>query len=157
MLQIAHYTCTFGPLSIGHNGDNIVSVQLYASQTAAQGNCALSDLAFAQLSEFFEAKRTAFDFPYVLDGTAFQLQVWRALCEIPYAQTRSYKEIAQSLGNPRAARAVGMAAHRNPMLFVVPCHRLIGTNGALVGFAAGIQVKEALLQIESRQSAGHIF
>ena len=81
-------------------------------------------------------------------GTVFQQQVWKVLCDIPYGETRSYKQIAEAIGNPKAVRAVGMANNRNPLLIVVPCHRVIGANGKLVGYGAGIEKKEFLLKLE---------
>ena len=81
-------------------------------------------------------------------GTAFQKQVWKALLEIPYGETRSYKQIAEAIGNPKAMRAVGMANNRNPLLIVVPCHRVIGANGKMVGYGEGIEMKEFLLRLE---------
>jgi len=81
-------------------------------------------------------------------GTVFQKQVWKALLEIPYGETRSYKQIAEAIGNPKAVRAVGMANNRNPLLIVVPCHRVIGANGKLVGYGAGLDKKEFLLRLE---------
>ena len=96
--------------------------------------------------EFIKGK--TFDLPIHMEGTAFQQQVWTALCDIPYGETRSYKQIAESIGNPKAVRAVGMANNRNPLLIVVPCHRVIGTDGKLVGYGAGIEKKEFLLRLE---------
>ena len=90
----------------------------------------------------------SFDLPLNPRGTVFQQQVWKALYDIPYGETRSYKQIAESIGNPKAVRAVGMANNRNPILIVVPCHRVIGANGKLVGYGAGIEKKEFLLKLE---------
>ncbi len=108
------------------------------------------DLAVCQLKEYFAGKRKIFDFPYQLKGTDFQQKVWAALCEIPYGQTRTYKDIALAIGNPRACRAVGMANNKNPMSIVVPCHRVIGSNGKLVGYGSGLDMKQALLQLEAK-------
>lgn len=108
------------------------------------------DLAVYQLKEYFAGKRKIFDFPYQLKGTDFQQKVWAALCEIPYGQTRTYKDIALAIGNPRACRAVGMANNKNPMSIVVPCHRVIGSNGKLVGYGSGLDMKQALLQLEAK-------
>jgi methylated-DNA-[protein]-cysteine S-methyltransferase len=107
-------------------------------------------LFICQLIEYFEGTRTTFDFPLDVDGTPFQLAVWRALMQIPYGQTRSYGDIAKSIGKPGAARAVGMANHDNPIAVVIPCHRVIGQNGAMTGYAAGIELKQKLLSIERR-------
>lgn len=88
--------------------------------------------------------------PLSLEGTAFQRADWAALCEIPYGETRSYGQIAARLGNPKACRAVGMANHRNPVAVLVPCHRVVGKNGSLTGYAGGLDVKEGLLALEKR-------
>ena len=93
-------------------------------------------------------KRIRFDLPLNPRGTEFQQQVWKAMCDIPYGETRSYKQIAETIGNPKAVRAVGMANNRNPLLIVIPCHRVIGANGKLVGYGAGIAMKEYLLKLE---------
>lgn len=104
--------------------------------------------AHRQLQEYFKGKRKVFDLPLAPRGTDFQQKVWRALCNIPYGQTRSYRQIAEAIGNPKAVRAVGMANNRNPLLVVVPCHRVIGADGKMVGYAAGIEKKEFLLRLE---------
>jgi methylated-DNA-[protein]-cysteine S-methyltransferase len=101
-----------------------------------------------QLSEYFVGKRKDFDLPLDLNGTPFQLSVWRALLNIPYGETRTYGEIARSLGKPQAARAVGMANHDNPVAVVVPCHRVVGHDGSLTGYAGGLHLKRALLALE---------
>ncbi len=104
--------------------------------------------AARQLAQYFNAKRQHFDLPLAPLGTPFQTQVWQQLCAIPFGETRSYGELAASLGRPRAARAVGMANNRNPLPIVIPCHRVLGADGALVGYAGGLGVKQALLQLE---------
>lgn len=111
-----------------------------------------SDLVYSQLLEFFSGKRTSFDFEYELRGTDFQKKVWNALCDIPYGETRSYKDIAIAIGNPKASRAVGNANNKNPITIVVPCHRVIGANGKLVGYAGGLEMKQKLLTIEKNCS-----
>lgn len=102
-----------------------------------------------QLLEYMAGARKAFDLPMKEQGTAFQKKVWQALRSIPYGETRSYKQIAEMIGNPKAARAVGMANNKNPILLLTPCHRVLGSNGQLVGFAAGIDIKKELLKIEN--------
>ena len=92
--------------------------------------------------------RKAFDFPYRLHGTPFQERVWAALREIPYGETRSYKDIAEAIGHPKAFRAVGMANHANPIFIAIPCHRVIGASGSLVGYGGGLEMKKALLELE---------
>ena len=101
-----------------------------------------------QLSEFFDGRRKAFDVKLSLRGTPFQLEVWRTLLRIPYGETRTYAEIAKSIGRPAATRAVGAANGANPIPIIVPCHRVIGSNGSLTGFGGGIDVKRWLLDFE---------
>ena len=108
----------------------------------------LTKLVFRQLDEYFAGTRKTFDFPYRLHGTPFQEQVWAALQEIPYGETRSYQDIAKAIGHPKAFRAVGMANHANPVFIVIPCHRVIGANGSLVGYGGGLEMKRALLELE---------
>jgi len=105
--------------------------------------------AAAQLGEYFAGKRQAFDLPLDFQGTDFQKRVWNALLTIPYGETRSYAEIARAVGRPTAFRAVGAANGKNPISIVAPCHRVIGTNGTLTGFAGGLEAKQCLLAIES--------
>ena len=101
--------------------------------------------AAAQLEEYFAGRRRAFDLPLDLVGTPFQLQAWRALAEIPYGETVSYGEQARRLGRPDAARAVGAANGRNPLSIVLPCHRVVGTDGSLTGYGGGLETKRWLL------------
>jgi len=103
-----------------------------------------------QIGEFFAGRRKTFDVRIALRGTAFQLEVWRALLCIPYGETRSYAEIAKSIGRPTATRAVGAANGANPVPIIVPCHRVIGSYGSLTGFGGGIDVKRWLLNFEAR-------
>lgn len=101
-----------------------------------------------QLGEYFAGRRTSFDLQLDFAGTEFQQKVWQALLEIPFGETRTYGQIAQQLGNPNAMRAVGAANGRNPISIVAPCHRVIGADGSLTGFAGGLEVKEYLLGME---------
>jgi O-6-methylguanine DNA methyltransferase len=110
--------------------------------------------AIGQLAGYFEGKRGAFELPLDLRGTPFQLQVWNELLRIPYGETVSYGEVASRIGNPRASQAVGAAVGRNPVPIVVPCHRVIGQDGSLVGFAGGLATKEKLLELEGGVSEG---
>lgn len=118
----------------------------------ADGEDALLDAAQRQLQEYFEGARRAFDLPLDFRGTAFQREVWAALCAIPYGETRSYADIARAIGRPAAVRAVGAANGRNPISIVAPCHRVIGSNGALTGFAGGLAAKTYLLELERRDT-----
>jgi O-6-methylguanine DNA methyltransferase len=101
-----------------------------------------------ELQEYFAGKRRSFDFSLDLRGTEFQISCWRALVEIPYGETRSYADIARAVGKPSAFRAVGMANNRNPIAIVVPCHRVIASNGSLCGYGGGLDVKRKLLELE---------
>ena len=104
--------------------------------------------AAAQVKEYFAGKRKQFKLPLAPHGTEFQQAVWRALQDIPYGETRSYKEIAAAIGRPKAVRAVGMANNRNPISIIVPCHRVIGHDGKLVGYGGGLPLKQRLLELE---------
>jgi len=101
-----------------------------------------------ELNEYFAGKRTQFSVPLNPKGTEFQRKVWRALQSIPYGETRSYKEIAIAVGNEKASRAVGMANNKNPIAIAIPCHRVIGADGKLVGYAGGMETKIHLLELE---------
>ena len=103
-----------------------------------------------QLEEYFEGKRKKFDLPLKQAGTEFQKKVWKALKEIPYGKTRTYKEVAKMVGNEKASRAVGMANNKNNIPIIVPCHRVIGSDGKLVGYALGLDMKRYLLDLESK-------
>jgi len=105
-----------------------------------------------QLEAYFDGERTAFDIELAPHGTEFQRDVWRALAAIPYGETRTYAEIAAAIGRPRAVRAVGAANGKNPLSIVVPCHRVIGQDGTLTGYAGGIENKRALLALEARRA-----
>ena len=104
--------------------------------------------AEAQLRKYFAGTRRTFDLPLAPRGTAFQQRVWAALRAIPYGETRTYGELAAAIGSPSASRAVGMANHHNPIPIVIPCHRVIGANGTLTGYAGGLEIKRKLLALE---------
>jgi methylated-DNA-[protein]-cysteine S-methyltransferase len=113
------------------------------------GNVPVTD----QLKEYFNGSRRNFDLLLDLEGTPFQQSVWQAVLDIPYGATRSYGEIARAIGKPRAARAVGMASHNNPVSIVVPCHRVIGHDRRLVGYGGGLGIKTALLNLEGMSTS----
>jgi len=104
----------------------------------------------AELAEYLQGTRERFTVPTLLRGTPFQEAVWRALCDIPYGQTKSYSDIAQHIRKPAAVRAVGSAIGANPILITVPCHRVIGKNGSLTGYRGGMEMKSKLLQLEQK-------
>jgi len=105
-----------------------------------------------EIKEYFAGKRKDFDIPLSLSGTDFQRSVWEALQTIPSGETRSYKDIAVQIGKPKACRAVGMANNKNPVAILVPCHRVIGQDGSMTGYAGGIDVKRYLLDVEKRNA-----
>lgn len=104
--------------------------------------------AVTQLEEYFAGARSEFDLPFDLEGTAFQKQVWKALTTIPYGKTKSYQDIARKINNGKACRAVGSANGKNPLCIVIPCHRVIASDGSLGGYSAGLKLKEKLMQLE---------
>jgi methylated-DNA-[protein]-cysteine S-methyltransferase len=156
-MRFARVETPIGPLTLVASDRGLRGV-LFAGQAvpsdAVSGPDPVIDAAARQLREWFAGARTAFDLPLDLAGaTAFQGRAWLALAEIPYGTTRSYGEQARVLGAPRAARAVGAANGRNPLPVVLPCHRLVGADGALTGFAGGLPVKRALLAHEAATAA----
>ncbi len=150
MNSYAVYPFPFGQLKIGYQDDAVTLLMRTDEPARDEGRTPLTDLVFQQVTEYLNGQRRDFDFPYVLQGTEFQQRVWRALCAIPYGETRTYGEVAAAVGSPKAARAVGMANHRNPILIAVPCHRVIGADGRLVGYGSGLDMKEALLRLEKK-------
>lgn len=107
-------------------------------------------MAVKQLEEYFAGERKTFSLPLAPAGTDFQRRVWNALMEIPYGKTYSYKQVAELVGNAKASRAVGLANNRNPIAIIIPCHRVIGSNGSLTGYAGGLGMKQMLLDLEKR-------
>ena len=139
-----------GKLILDADDDGITRVE-YANQITDEVSSETSPLlknAEHQLKEYFDGHRKSFDLPLSLHGTPFQMAVWAELQKIPCGETRTYGDIARALGKPGAARAVGMANNRNPICIIVPCHRVIGADGNLVGYAGGLDKKEALLRLE---------
>ena len=142
------YETKLGSVTIVEEDGALLAITTNRTYKGIEQETPLIKEAYRQLSEYLIGERKRFDLPLHPRGTMFQQQVWKALCDIPYGETRSYKEIAEAIGNPKAVRAVGMANNRNPLLIVIPCHRVIGANGKLVGYAAGIEMKEYLLKLE---------
>lgn len=129
-----------------HDGQHIADVSFCAPTT--QNACAITDKAAEQLTEYFSGLRDVFDVPLAPVGTAFQQQVWQALLTVPHGHTACYGDIARAINNPKGVRAVGLANSRNPIAIIIPCHRIIGANGALTGYAGGLDKKEWLLRHE---------
>ena len=142
------YETVLGSVTFVEEDGALLAISTHRTFEGMEQETLLIKEAYRQLSEYLKGERKGFDLPLLIKGTTFQQQVWKALLEIPYGETRSYKQIAVAIGNPKAVRAVGMANNRNPLLIVVPCHRVIGANGKLVGYGAGIVKKEFLLRLE---------
>jgi len=148
-MHYAVMNTTVGPVTVASTDRGLAAVHFGNSvpSGAVVDNSANREIV-KQLSEYFEGKRTRFELPLDVEGTPFQKSVWNELLRIPYGETRSYGDIAKALGKPAAARAVGMANHNNPVAIVIPCHRVVGQNGSLTGYAGGLHLKEQLLSIE---------
>ncbi|PKN73997.1 MAG: cysteine methyltransferase [Candidatus Cloacimonetes bacterium HGW-Cloacimonetes-3] len=128
--------------------DTIIGVNFCAKQSPSKPITEMEKELFHQLDAYFEGELTEFDLPYFATGTVFQLMVWEELLKIPYGETITYGELAARIGKPKAARAVGGALHRNPVAILLPCHRVLGSKGALTGFAGGTDTKQHLLDLE---------
>ncbi|HHY81731.1 MAG TPA: methylated-DNA--[protein]-cysteine S-methyltransferase [Clostridiales bacterium] len=154
------YDTPVGRLGIVDENSQITRLYFSGSSKTKDPGAAIADATVAetellkkagiQLQEYFNGCRRTFDLPIVPKGTPFQIKVWKALLDIPYGETRSYKDIASAVGNERACRAVGMANNKNPIAIIIPCHRVIGSNGKLVGYGGGLDIKQYLLELEQR-------
>lgn len=146
-----------GPVLLAADDAGLRQIEFVKGKRAVQsapvlsGNCAPLQEAIRQLKAYFAGKLEKFDLPLAPEGTSFQREVWKRLCEIPYGETISYGELARRIGNPKASRAVGLANGSNPIAIVIPCHRVIGSNGKLTGYGGGLPLKEKLLALERRQ------
>ncbi|MFR9504334.1 MAG: methylated-DNA--[protein]-cysteine S-methyltransferase [Rikenellaceae bacterium] len=154
--HFAVYTSSIGYIYIEERECRLSKLQILQSSPSDKGcPTPFIDGIFRQVLEFLRGERRKFDVELYLDAiTSFQRKVFEALLEIPYGTCCSYKEIAIAIGNPNASRAVGMANNKNPILIIIPCHRVVGSTGALVGYAAGLSVKEKLINIESETITG---
>jgi len=150
-MRFALVDTPLGQLTLASSDGRLSSIHFGRSVPGGAELDAASNRVFIQqIDEYLQGTRTEFDFPLDLNGTPFQLAVWKQLLAIPYGETRTYGEIAKQIGKPGAARAVGMANHDNPIPIVVPCHRVIGHNGSLTGYGGGLHIKRQLLTIEKR-------
>ena len=146
--------CPFGVLRLHAEGDELVAIDLpdHPGPAVLEGSERRTDVLVrtkAQLAEYFAGDRRAFDLPLAPPGTAFQAQVWRALLRIPFGATRSYAQLARTIRRPSASRAVGAANGSNPIAIIVPCHRVLGSSGALTGYGGGLDMKRWLLAHEA--------
>jgi len=140
----------WGPFTIVCNEQAVIKAGFFSlsSRFDMQEKTPLLLEAEQQLAAYLSGSRTGFDLPLQPQGTPFQQKVWTALQQIPHGETRTYRQIAEQIGQPTAARAVGMANHRNPLLIFIPCHRVVGCDGALTGYAGGVHMKRELLHLE---------
>lgn len=148
MKGTAVYHSPFGKMQLDWEDGAVTALRLAPFGACEGAPDALTARVFRQLDEYFSGTRRTFDFPCRLHGTPFQQRVWAALRDIPYGETRSYKQLAEAIGRPNACRAVGMANHANPILIVIPCHRVICADGSPGGYAGGAEMKKALLRLE---------
>jgi methylated-DNA-[protein]-cysteine S-methyltransferase len=142
---------SIGTIGIEERTGGITKVYLEtdpAQRNGEQCETPLIRQAFEQLELYLNGRLTEFSLPLTPEGTTFMKRVWKKLCDVPYGQTASYKDIATAVGNPRTVRAVGMANHRNPIPIFIPCHRIIGSDGKLTGYRGGLEMKRTLLDLE---------
>lgn len=143
------YESLIGPLCLVEEDQKLIECSFGTNGKGVLKETEFLKGVIKELQEYFNHQRTSFTIPINPSGTAFQKKVWQALTTIPYGETRTYKEIAIQAGNEKACRAVGMANHNNPIAIIVPCHRVIGTSGKMVGYAGGLDKKETLLNLEN--------
>lgn len=144
-----YYECPIGTLTIIASNDRLQKIVLEKIQCDHVLFCNEIILTtMSQLDEYFSKERYVFDIPYDLHGTDFQLSVWTELCNIDYGKTKSYSDVAVSIDAPKAVRAIGNANNRNPLPIIIPCHRVIGKNHKMVGYAGGLEKKKFLLELE---------
>lgn len=149
------YETKIGKITITECDSQLVSID-FGEPSTKQIN--ISETPFIkevhkELEEYFKGTRKTFQLPLALKGTPFQKKVWQTLMTIPYGETMTYKQVAEAVGNPKACRAVGMANNRNQIPIIIPCHRVIGSSGKLVGYAGGLHIKEKLLEMEENKHA----
>lgn len=144
---VRHIETPIGRLALCADGDGLCALRFAATGEEMDAAPVLLQ-AERELEEYFAGRRTTFSVPLSMQGTPFQMAVWEALRAIPYGETRTYASLARQIGHPRACRAVGMANHVNPLPILVPCHRVVGADGRLTGYAGGLNVKKFLLKLE---------
>ena len=154
LINTYYYYTSLGKITIVQEENYITKIYFGESKEVNSNNIETELIKDAkiQIEEYLNGKRKKFNLPINPKGTEFQKKVWKSLMKIPYGKTLSYKEIANFIGNKNASRAVGMANNKNPILIVIPCHRVIGSNGNLIGYAGGIGMKQKLLNIEKENT-----
>ncbi|MFL0252199.1 methylated-DNA--[protein]-cysteine S-methyltransferase [Clostridium neuense] len=147
-MKFAYYESEIGLIKISADEDNVLGLDFVAEKDKEASESELLSETLKELHEYFKGKRKEFNLNLFLDGTDFQKKVWRELMKIPYGKVVTYGEVAKSIGNEKASRAVGNANNKNKIAIIIPCHRVIGVSGKLVGYAGGLWRKEWLLQHE---------
>ena len=151
MKSYCYFSSPLGPLTVVEENSAITQLHIGEALSlpdAKRWQTPLLENACQQLEEYFSHKRKVFELPLAPAGTEFQKKAWSGLLTIPYGQTRTYKQMAIAIGCPKGFRAVGLANNKNPIAILIPCHRVIGSNGKLVGYAGGVHLKKFLLELE---------
>lgn len=154
MFEVAYHSSPVGNLKIESKNGQLWSVSMVKEVNLVKNNNPLLAETIRQFDEYFAGKRKSFDLPLAWRGTSFQIEVWQNLLKIPYGQTWSYQDVARRIGQVRAGRAVGNANKANPLMIIVPCHRVIRANGEIGGYGSGELIKKYLLDLE-KQSSGY--
>ncbi|WP_330659691.1 methylated-DNA--[protein]-cysteine S-methyltransferase [Caproiciproducens faecalis] len=153
MKNLFFYDTEIGRIAMAENGEGITDLCFEGAPVPRDAKVLETQLlrqAAEEVREYLAGRRKKFTVAVFPSGTDFQRRVWKCLCDIPYGETRSYKEIAESAGSPKGFRAVGMANNRNPIPIIIPCHRVIGADGSLVGYGGGMELKVRLLELEKQ-------
>ena len=156
-LFTVYYESPIGFLEVQTTEGGLRAVSFTLEKNVVEKENIYNQLTMKQLDEYFKNERTEFDIPLDLEGTDFQLRVWRELSKIPFGKTKSYMDIAKALGDPKAIRAVGTSNGRNKISIIIPCHRVIGSDGSLTGYAGGMERKKWLLDFENPPIQGELF
>lgn len=152
MKKVFNYETEIGLIGIMEENGYITDI-VFGSEVpdgAVKGETRMIRKAFDQIEEYLSGKRKVFDLPLLVEGTKFQEKVWNELLKIPYGETRTYGQVAEAVGNPKAVRAVGAANNRNALPIIIPCHRVVGSKGSLTGYSGGLEAKRKLLEIEEK-------
>ncbi|MCH1609630.1 MAG: methylated-DNA--[protein]-cysteine S-methyltransferase [Flavobacteriaceae bacterium] len=148
-MEIGYFESDIGILSVSTHNQEVISISFVdeIEKTSASPSPVLQK-ALKQIEEYFNGKRSEFDFPYRWVGTDFQVKIWKLVSRIPYGTSLAYVKVAQAYGDAKMVRAVGAALAKNPLIILIPCHRVMGSDGSLVGYSAGIDKKRQLLELE---------
>lgn len=152
MKKVFNYETEIGLIGIMEENGYITDI-VFGSEVpdgAVKGETRMIRKAFDQIEEYLSGKRKVFDLQLLVEGTKFQEKVWNELLKIPYGETRTYGQVAEAVGNPKAVRAVGAANNRNALPIIIPCHRVVGSKGSLTGYSGGLEAKRKLLEIEEK-------